>query len=308
MDKTTVDPSGFDQFTAQQRQRAQAATGKNECYKIIQDWLSYFHDHHTHLYTHLVVNPPKEEKDSVKNTPNLSQQTELKSINKSTLYFRLPTFNHNVKDRIDSLIEASLDQILETPYLILDVRDNGGGSDITYAGLIQFLYTNKITLVNNSIWSSADNIQKFKNILMDPEYPESGKGYIRSLVKRLEENPNTFVKKEAHVIRRKTVLAEPRQIIVLINRGCASSCEEFVLLARQSKKTILMGENTMGVLDYANVHHLDLPFPEWGLQYATSRSNRLPKFPIDNIGIAPTEKIATDENWVVFAANWLKRN
>lgn len=298
-DKTMVDPTGFDQFTTQQGQKAQSETEKNECYKIIQNWLSYFRDHHTHLYAHDVPDTLNEKVTS--------NRTELKSINKSTLYFRLPTFNHQEKNVIDSLIESNLDQILETPYLILDVRNNGGGSDITYAGLIQFLYTNKITIVNNSIWSSEDNIQKFKNILNDSAYPESGKGYIRNLVVRLEKNPKTFVKKEDYVIRNKAVLAEPKKIIVLIDRGCASSCEEFVLLVRQSKKVTLMGENTMGALDYANVHHLELPFPEWGLQYATSRSNRLPKFPIDNIGIAPSVKIAANENWVVFAAKWLNK-
>jgi len=68
-----------------------------------------------------------------------------------------------------------------------------------------------------------------------------------------------------------------------------------------------MGENTGGVLDYANVHYLQLPCKGWMLQYATSRSNRLPDFPIDNIGIEPTVKIPKEENWIEFAVEYLKK-
>jgi C-terminal processing protease CtpA/Prc len=236
----------------------------------------------------------------------IPNQVELKKINASTYYFRLPTFNHHVKSKVDSLLQENHDLIADTPNLILDVRDNGGGSDVTYADLIQYVYTNKITVVNNSIWSSPDNIQKFENILNDPEYPGAGKGYIRGLIKELKANPNTFVRKDDNVIRKLRALPEPRNVIILMNRGCASSCEEFVLAARQSKKVTLMGENTMGVLDYANVHHLALPCESWGLQYATSRTNRLPDFPIDNIGIEPNVRIPEEKNWVEFAVEYLK--
>lgn len=432
-DKTSVNKEEFNRFTELQRQKAKQETQKNYCYKIIHDWLNYFRDHHTHIYSASSTNMDSksnaeirshyaiEERISlteaeavetlagargvegiwqmeggnyrvaiVKNkTPNrdyaavvikadsvywtpgqvkfelqeidstkfdalfymrdhglrlttatldqsqllfeglssfrkmfpnpngpekeksseiISTQTEFRKLSKSTLYFRLPSFNHLVKHVVDSLIELNHDLITETPNLILDVRNNGGGSDVTYGELIQYLYTGKITLINNSIWSSPDNIQKFKNILSDPEYPESGKGYIRGLVKKLESNPNSFVKKEDNVIRRVRSLSEPKRVIVLMNKGCGSSCEEFVLAARQSKKVILMGENTAGVLDYANVHTLQLPCSGWTLQYATSRTNRLPEFPIDNIGIEPQVRIPEGKNWIEFATDYLNRN
>ena len=430
-DKTSVNPTAFDRFTEQQRQKAKQETQKNYCYKIIHDWLTYFSDHHTHLYSSSSTNIDGRTEDEIRNhfanterinltqaealekladasgvegvwqmeggnyrvaiikskTPHreyaavvlradsvywmqgqikfelqeissarfdalfymrdhglrlttatldqnqlsfdglnsfkkiypvsevkprklnetVSYKTELKKINPSTVYMRLPTFNHLVKNAVDSILQANHDLITETPNLILDVRDNGGGSDVTYSELIQYLYTNKIVLVNNSIWSSEDNIQKFKNILNDPDFPNSGKGYIRGLIKRMEDNPDTFVKKDDNTIRKWSVLPLPKKIVILINNRCGSSCEEFVLAARQSKKVILMGENTMGVLDYANVHTLTLPCSEWGLQYATSRTNRLPDFPIDNIGIAPEVRVPEGKNWVEFATEYLNK-
>lgn len=259
------------------------------------------------LSTFKKVFPTPAEIQKEKPVEQLANTIELKKLNATTVYFRLPTFNHQVKSKVDSLLQANHEFITDTPNLIIDVRNNGGGSDVTYSELIQYLYTNKIVLVNNSIWASSDNVHKFKKILDDPHYPESSKVYIRNLVKRLEDNPGTFVKKEDSTIKQRSSFKFPNHVVVLINRYCASSCEEFVLAARQSKKVTLMGENTMGVLDYANIHTLDLPCSGWGLQYATSRTNRLPGFPIDNIGIEPNLKIPEGKNWVEFAVEYLKK-
>lgn len=258
------------------------------------------------LNTFKKVYPPSTGSASVKSDEIISGVAEMKKLNSSTFYFRLPTFNHRAKNAIDSTLQANHDLLTETPNLIIDVRNNGGGSDISYAELIRYLYTNEIKVVNNSIWSSEDNIQKFKDILNDPAYPSSGKRYIQNLVKKLENNPGTFVKKKDDTFRGVKILPLPATIVILINRNCGSSCEEFVLAARQSKKVTLMGENTMGVLDYANVHSLTLPCSDWILQYATSRSNRLPDFPVDNIGIEPEVKIPKEKNWVEFAMEYLK--
>ena len=423
-DKTAIDPGGFKQFTEQQQQKAFIETNKDYCYKIIHDWLEYFRDHHTHLYTETpavnvdgktpqaireyfgstegIENPEVKETQGIEDvwqmSPNytlaivknktahrdyagviikadsifwlpgqvklelkevsngkfsvivymrdhsmrlsnatlegdelklenfaalrrvkskfgpdtamrtevISRNFEIKKLNYTTLYFRMPSFNHELKQKVDSIIKANHELIAETPNLIIDVRNNGGGSDITYSDIIPYLYTNPIKLINNSILSTPDNIAKFESILTDPGYPESSKQYIRDLVERLKKNPGKFVRKDDETITQRNKLTFPKNVIVLINNNCASSCEEFVLAVKQSKKVTLMGENTLGVLDYANVHTLDLPCTGWGLQYATSRTNRLPDYPIDNIGIEPAVKIPDHVNWVDFALEYLK--
>lgn len=248
----------------------------------------------------------KFEKEAPVQREEISNNLEIKNLNHTTLYFRMPSFNHEVKQKVDSVIKANHELITETPNLIIDVRNNGGGSDITYSDVIPYLYTNPIKLINNSILSTADNIAKFENILTDPVYPESSKPYIRDLVERLKKSPGKFVRKDDETIIERSSFIFPKNVVVLINNNCASSCEEFVLAVKQSKKVTLMGENTMGVLDYANVHYLDLPCKGWGLQYATSRTNRLPDYPIDNIGIEPVVKIPSNTNWVDFALEYLK--
>ena len=98
------------------------------------------------------------------------------------------------------------------------------------------------------------------------------------------------------------VLASPQRIAVMIDRTCGSSCEEFVLLARQSFKVKKFGRPTAGALDYSNLRPHDLPSGRRRLFYATSRSLRLPSNPIDGFGIGPDQLLPAPENDAAFAA------
>jgi len=89
------------------------------------------------------------------------------------------------------------------------------------------------------------------------------------------------------------VLPWPERVGVVMDGGCASSCEQFILAARQSGKVTLFGSHTAGVLDHANVARADVPGHAIRLQYPTSRSMRLPGDPVDPDGI-PSEVALPD--------------
>ena len=92
------------------------------------------------------------------------------------------------------------------------------------------------------------------------------------------------------------VLPYPRRVAVIVNRGCGSTCEQFVLAARQSKKVTLYGTNTAGVLDYANLLFAPIgSCSDLSLHYATSRTKRLPQQPVAPMGIAPDVAIPETE-------------
>jgi C-terminal processing protease CtpA/Prc len=235
---------------------------------------------------------------------SIRNELALQKLNANTLYLRLPTFNHTAKPKIDSLLELMHDLITETPNLIIDVRNNGGGSDVTYSEVIKYLYTGPIKVVSSNIWSSEDNIQKFETLAGDKGYPESSRKYFQRTANELRGKPNSFYKRPDETIRLRRVLPYPKKIVILMNRNCASSCEQFILAAAYSDKVTLMGENTAGILDYGNVHSLSFPCSGWVLQYATSRTNRLPDFPVDNIGLEPRIKLA-DGDWIQAALKYL---
>lgn len=57
----------------------------------------------------------------------------------------------------------------------------------------------------------------------------------------------------------------------------------------------------MGAVDYADACTLQMPCPLFKLRYSTSRSNRLPAEPIDNIGMQSQVVIPDHvKDWVEF--------
>lgn len=102
------------------------------------------------------------------------------------------------------------------------------------------------------------------------------------------------------------------RVALLIDEKCASSCEEFLLLMKQSFNVKILGQRTAGSLDYSNLRPYQLPSGKRELWYATSRSNRLPYFPIDSHGIAPDIYLPPDNveldkfALVKRVANWIE--
>jgi hypothetical protein len=108
--------------------------------------------------------------------------------------------------------------------------------------------------------------------------------------------------------RRDSVLPSPKRIAVLMD-NVGSTAEQFLLAARQSRKVTLFGyRNSAGVLDFANVVETVTPSGRFKIQWATSRSMRLPDDPVDPDGIPPDIRIPENvADPVKYAADWLER-
>ncbi|HMX40475.1 MAG TPA: S41 family peptidase, partial [Saprospiraceae bacterium] len=65
----------------------------------------------------------------------------LQRLSPSTLLLRIPTFDHTQRHHLDSLLAAHTDWLSSTPNLLIDLRGNGGGSDISYQHLLPLIYT-----------------------------------------------------------------------------------------------------------------------------------------------------------------------
>jgi C-terminal processing protease CtpA/Prc len=108
---------------------------------------------------------------------------------------------------------------------------------------------------------------------------------------------------EDRAVRLDTVYAMPRRVAVLVAGLCASSCEQFVLDARQSRKVTVIGkQNTAGMVDYGNTRREVLPSGVRQIFMPTSRSRRLPDRPMDYKGVAPDVIVPREEPDVVAVA------
>jgi len=227
-----------------------------------------------------------------------SRDLFLEPLSEQTLWLRLPDFRDERADPVKALLEENRAALARAPNLIIDLRDNGGGSDYVYEPIIDLIYTRPIVSIDAEFRATGENIAIRERELEAArrEFP----GAIPSLTQQIEamrKGVGGYVRtsdRPFEIITRNAIQENPRHVAVLID-GAGSSGEEFLLTARQSVKVTLYGQsNSAGVLDYANVVLAPSPSGRFNIAWPTSRSLRLPGYPVDRGGIAPDVRIPAD--------------
>ena len=240
-------------------------------------------------------------------------------LNDSTYYLRITDF---YDEYANDIVIQHWQEIMSRPNLIIDIRYNGGGQDIYYQKLAELIYTNPYESKGVEWYASAGNIKLFEDALKNGEIRngEEGIKWTESLLQAMKKNVGGFISHpmDGNEIEEKSdsVYLNPKKVGIIINEENASSAEQFLLAAKNSKKAILFGnQNTAGVLDYSNAVSEEFPSGNFELTFPMTRSQRLPEHPIDNIGIAPdiiipfpsTEQLYDKlDDWVYFVKNYLE--
>jgi hypothetical protein len=231
--------------------------------------------------------------------------TFYKKLNDSTGYIRIRTFDLFEAKHIDSVIRANLTSIQTMPTLVIDLRSNGGGGDRSMSFLQPIIYTNPVKNIGVDLLLTPENITAWEKAVdkYRAEIPKKeldhlmqllniGRGKARTSVNFAPDNTDTLP----------TVWPMPAKVAIVINHGCGSTTEEFLLVARQSSKVVMAGEPSRGVLDYSNVVESNFYHPDFELHYSTTRSRRIDVgLGIDNVGIQPDIPLDLSNN------NWLNK-
>jgi len=245
-----------------------------------------------------------------------SNSPYLERLNQNSLLLRIPSFSSSNKKYIDSVLTANKSLIGKSENLIIDIRNNGGGSDRSYQELIPILYTNSIRSVGVEYLSTPLNNQRMIDFIEKPEYEfnDEEKQWARDSYQKLSTQLGKFVNLNENVTsitRRDSIYTYPKQIAILINERNGSTAEQFLLLAKQSKKVKLYGTTTRGVLDISNMYRVPSPCGNFELSYGLTRSMRIPHMAIDDKGIAPDYFIDKDipkHQWIDFALKVLSED
>jgi hypothetical protein len=238
----------------------------------------------------------------------------IQKLSDKTILFRIPSFDDPQKQFIDSLIIENDKLLKTTENLIIDIRNNGGGSDISYEKIIPFLYTNPIRIAGMEFLSTPLNNKRMEGYLSIPDLSENDRKEINDILETLRNNQGKFVNlnngENVSVQKLETVSLYPKNIAILINQNNGSTAEQFLLAARQSKKVKLFGTTTAGVLDISNMYFAESPDKQFRLGYCLSKSLRIPDMAIDGKGIMPDyhiDKSIPDEQWLYFVMNILEQ-
>jgi hypothetical protein len=219
-----------------------------------------------------------------------AQNPYLDELNETTLYLRIPSFQIESKPAIDRVLADNKDIILRTENLIIDLRNNGGGASMSFFELSPFLYTNPIRGIGIEFLSTELNNKRSLEHSNNPNFNENTRQWYRNNYDVLQGRLGEFVKlsgEDVTIHNQDTFYDYPKNVGIIIDIGCASATEQFLLNAKQSKKVKLFGTSTYGMLDVANMYSVGSPCREFALHYCLSRSLGLSEMAIDDIGIQP---------------------
>ena len=133
-----------------------------------------------------------ETQNKINHSLNLDRKTKFE-VKDDVAYLRIPTFSGNSFKELSKLYTESSAEIHKTPYLIIDVRNNGGGSDSNVRPLVDYFYTTPISIKEKLEVFASKEVNKlykdsFADVMKDPEKvsPETI-AYYRRILKTLEK-------------------------------------------------------------------------------------------------------------------------
>jgi hypothetical protein len=256
---------------------------------------------------------PADEKIDLYFTSMRTRTPFFEKLSDKTTLLRIPSFDGSFKKQIDSVVQANMKTLTGTENLIIDLRNNGGGSDASFAKLIPLIYTDPIRTVGLEFLSSPLNNKRMENFINDPEADEEDKKWAREAFEKLNKNLGKFVSLDEQTIGVDTldkIYEFPKHVGIIINGGDGSTTEQFLLAAKQSKKVKLFGTTTFGSLDISNMYSVKSTCGDYELGYCLSKSKRIPDFTIDGKGIQPDfylDKTIPDHEWVNFVNTILSK-
>lgn len=238
-------------------------------------------------------------------------QPSYRALTAATAYLRLPSFNGSLQARLDSVyrrVAATAPQ-----NLIIDVRGNGGGSDDNVLPLVPLLYTAPFQDdQREEYYVTPDNVARFAEYYRgmqrdSAEYGAAALQHVRATLRWLARAPaGQFLADPTVTLNTFTgTVRGPQRVVILYDRGCASSCETLLFWAKHSTKTTLAGENSGGFVGYGNVFSLPTPCLAFTL---SSTTLRLPnQVPYEAVGVAPDVRLASGEDWLIQALRLVEK-
>lgn len=291
-------------FTDSLQKAAPQNNRDSNCFKLLKAYTSYFKDghlgitfHKKRVVTHANMVPEQPAVD--RDIPSLIIKANSLAI------ITVSSFSIDYNDTIHKLFDKHKLQLEKCDRWIIDVRGNDGGSQDVYSVMLPYLFTNPIIVEGAQYWCSVDNVKAAREEYEDYKNRVDSLtkyGWEKSVEKR-EANTGHWLPVSGDTIVFSNIKTQPKKVAILIDKGCASSTEIFLMKARQSKKVILLGTNTNGTVDYGDVLYWDdLPYKPFNLRIATSRWNWIDKTgPIDGTGIKPDILIPTGtNNWIAY--------
>lgn len=271
--------------------RLQAATVRDDvqCDAILQAYLRSWRK------GHLFVQPVKTDGPSVMSrTLSEAPLPGIEMLSAATALITLPNFHPTARQPLETLLERHRKELESHPNWVIDVRSNDGGTDAAYAPLLPWLMPDGWLEVSVRVLVTPANVHAEEHVCEEflPGDADCARITAETVQRMRSVGNGQWVQQEYQEgwrsMRANIENHRPQRVAVLMDGGCVSSCEQFLLTVRQSFSVKLVGHRrSHGALDASNLRPHLLPSGRRRLWYATTLSNRLPRLPVDGIGICP---------------------
>jgi hypothetical protein len=186
-------------------------------------------------------------------------QFKFSTVNDKCCYLKIPNFTVENARVIDSLIETNRSVIEKMPNLVIDLRNNGGGSIIGFAKILPLFGKQQFKKYGASFRSSKGTISKIEAYIKDTTLPQSIINGYKKLLIKLNNAKDTMVeisKTGDYFID--TFYRYPQKIFIFVNEKSASAAEQLLSYAQQSQKVTILGNTTAGATYYNDVNTIAL--------------------------------------------------
>lgn len=242
-------------------------------------------------------------KEKIDYSSNTDRQFFTEKLNDSITYMRFPSFSNNYNAKIDSLYKASEEDIKSSDYLIMDLRNNGGGNDENAFPLIKYIYTKPIKTDIIDHYVTKDNLKKWEEAYKDAQkdtinFKKEDLKWFSDIISQMRSTPfNSFFRRnDGQLIELEESEIDPKNVAIIYNRGTASSAETPLLWAMQSENAILVGENSAGYTGYGEVFNTKTECFNFNISSTMTKYKEALKY--DGIGIEPDVQLEYDSDWV----------
>ncbi len=239
-------------------------------------------------------------------TKEFSFTPSLEILDPDNIVLTMPDFSARNVKLIDSLISRNASILETTKNLIIDIRENAGGTIKSYFSLLPYVYTKPIV--------SCDGYTRCSQELIDDK--------LRILKKYIENNDTARIKTKQHelnkiienknhflfnkgdtLIKNSVIKSNPKNIGIIANRNSLSAAELMILNFKQSAKIKFFGESTGGAVDYLDAIRIDMPSGKYYLNIAVAKRSAPEKYDLN--GIPPDIVIPrSEQNWVQFVKKY----